>query len=371
MRRYFDGGPARVINRQRPIFSLDKTGFITSCDLLVKVNPCLDDGLEVVGVLSVSSRESEGSCSVLVDANNWTLAGVSKRCYSEYGVHPWLSYGLHPDNKPLSFKDLFFKGESIDNIGNLNQDSSKYMIDTRKIKKGNYLQSHIWKMKNLPPLKLDAFTRQPVKLELTDSNSYGIPDLNTMVVRIVPIKSASAIIGTYMRNTGSKLGIDSMHQLQGENIMTKASLKKKPQAAKCQKPSKFNKKSIESISAKDESSPDLKDIMLEESDDNEMVSEEEIERVNAEAEKERRLREQKSNLTGRVRPSYIMKVYLLTSTMIFMSVGSCIALFIIQTTRNRYFSQGVDTLFNMNLINSYMPMFENYALTIKDKYEYL
>jgi hypothetical protein len=368
MRRYFKGGPPTVINRQRDVYSLDKAGFITPCDLLVKVNPQLDYGLEVVGILSAASIAATSTRSLIIDMNTWTLAGVTKQCYIDYGIHPSLSYGQHPDDRSLSIKDLFFKGESIHTLGVISQEMSRQFIDTKKIKNGNYLPSHYWKMKSLPATNKECFTRQAVKLELVSNNSFGIQGLDIAEVRIEHIKVASALMGTFMRHTpglnGSKRGIRS--KPSSKDTLNRSNDKlDEIDVLESNKENTLNiKKRPGSIISKNGKTGDHKGDPANFGLDNSVLSEDEIERLNADAEKERRLREQKSSLTKRSVPSYIVKVYMITGTMIVVGVGCCIALFIIQNTRNNYFSKGIQSVFSLNKLNSYLANYEKFAINI-------
>jgi len=51
MRRYLQTSSPHIIGRERPIFAMNKSGYIVPCGLMIKVYPNLDEGIRVVGFM--------------------------------------------------------------------------------------------------------------------------------------------------------------------------------------------------------------------------------------------------------------------------------------------------------------------------------
>jgi len=62
MMKYFDTCVPSVIGRERPVFPMNKGGYIIPCSLMIKIYPNLDHGIRVVGFM----RKVESNSSVTI-----------------------------------------------------------------------------------------------------------------------------------------------------------------------------------------------------------------------------------------------------------------------------------------------------------------
>jgi len=86
MRRFFIDNRSTVMNMDRKIFVLSRSGFIVPCNLIIKVSPSLAHGLQVVGVFSIQSDHSTHTAILLIDGHTGMVSGVSEGAHLKYSL---------------------------------------------------------------------------------------------------------------------------------------------------------------------------------------------------------------------------------------------------------------------------------------------
>lgn len=343
MKRYFDGGQPTVINRTRYIFALSKLGFVTPCDLLVKVNPYLHNGLEVIGIMTPAESNISSACTVLVEGDSAILAGVTQKAYQRYGIHPALSYGLHPDDRRLSLLDLF-RGE-FENIDEVIKDD-KLCLDLTKLKSSSLLPTYLWRQKYLPQRTKHKSNRVRLKVEKVIEASFGVTGLKIMELRLLEVKENYGYLGSMLVKHGSTKSVIDSKDLKRPGLfpaLIRGAIKKQDEKAE-------DAQAIESY----ELNPDQN-----------IISEDELEKLNMKAEKERRLKEQRANLKKKTTSSSIFTLYFVSGVFSISVIIAALIIMSIQSTRNDYFDQGLTAIFNLNHRSSFIPQFAFYTLKLK------
>ena len=333
MKRYFDGGPPTIINNTRYIFALSKLGFVTPCNLLVKVNPYLHNGLEVIGIMTPAESNVSSACTLLVEGDKAIIAGVTQKAYQRYGIHPAFAYGQHPDDQRLSLLELFMG--QFDHLNEAIKDD-KLCIDGNKLKTSSLLPSHYWRQKFLPERTKHKSNRIRLKIEKIAEASFGVTGLNIIELRLLEIKENYTYLGSVLMKHGSTR---SMYE-----SLPRGKRGNPPALAK----TKFD------IANENEVDADIQSYELLDNGQT-ALSEDELERLNMKAEKERRLKEQKANLKNKSTSSSITSLYVYSSVYAIASVISVLVIMLIQETRNTYFDLGLTAIFNLNLRASYVP----------------
>lgn len=343
MKRYFDGGEQKVINQTRYVFALSKLGFVTPCNLLVKVNPYLHNGLEVIGILTPAESNVSSACTILVEGESAILAGVTQKTFQKYGIHPALAYGQHPDDQRLSLFDLF-RGE-FHSLEEIIKDDKLY-LDSGKLKSSSLLPTHLWRQKCLPKRTKHKSNRIRVKVEKVAEASFGVTGLNIIELRFLEIKENYGYLGSMLIKAGSTRSIHDSKDIRNPGLFP-ALIKR---TIKQQEDDKDDEQAIDSYELNVEQN---------------ILSEDELERLNMKAEKERRLKEQKANLKKKSTSTSIYTLYFVTGIFTLIVVIAALIIMSIQATRNNYFEKGLTAIFNLNLRSSYIPQTAFYSMKLR------
>jgi PAS domain S-box-containing protein len=101
METYFETTKSRVLNMQRPVYPVNKNGYVVACQLFIKILPNLQKGIQIVGFLNEEQKEShKGDFKnqqehhyILFNQQNGIVQGISKSCYTSFGIPAAFVYG--------------------------------------------------------------------------------------------------------------------------------------------------------------------------------------------------------------------------------------------------------------------------------------
>lgn len=106
MDRAFEQNRSEMINKERRLYCLHKTGTIVPCLMVVKIVPDTSDGIKLLGLLCPDNDQSSyyedtfgiirKAGRLLVNADNGEILGVSQECLS-FSIPPSISYGICTD----------------------------------------------------------------------------------------------------------------------------------------------------------------------------------------------------------------------------------------------------------------------------------
>lgn len=315
-----------MINRSRYVYALSKKGFITPCDLLVKVNPDLNNGLEVIGIVTPVQSNLASACTLLVEGDNAIIAGVTEKVYQRYGIHPVLAYGLHPDDQQLSLLQLF-RG-NFESLEEATKDD-KLCLDITKLKNSSLIPSHYWRLKHLPERIKHKSRFIRLKLEKVSESSFGVPGLKIIELRLLEIKENYNYLGSVIFRNENPDQVKNTKDAALEKRQKKGDLDADFEA-------------------------DIQSYEMYEREQT-ALSEEELERLNMKAEKERRLKEQKANLKNQSTSRSIIRLYITVVTFVMSICIAALVIMTIQDTRNKFFDLGLAATYNLNLRAALIP----------------
>jgi len=109
MMRYFQTSVPNVIGRERPVFPMNKAGYIVPCALMIKVYPNLDQGIRVVGFLRKLELNSSQTLKpkvgeeviinslrthyIMYGGEHDEIYAVSESCYDSFGIPAQITNG--------------------------------------------------------------------------------------------------------------------------------------------------------------------------------------------------------------------------------------------------------------------------------------
>ena len=73
--------------------ALDKNGYIHIVGLFIKILPKLDNGIEIIGFLNAVPPSDPPKHAIMIDMNDGMILGVSKNCYTNFGIPSRFVYG--------------------------------------------------------------------------------------------------------------------------------------------------------------------------------------------------------------------------------------------------------------------------------------
>jgi len=113
MMRYFETSVPYVIGRERPVFPMNKAGYIIPCALMIKVYPNLDQGIRVVGFLRKIESNSPATLKpkvgeeviinslrthyIMYGGEHDEVYAVSESCYDSFGIPAQITNGNNPE----------------------------------------------------------------------------------------------------------------------------------------------------------------------------------------------------------------------------------------------------------------------------------
>jgi PAS domain S-box-containing protein len=101
--RYFDN-PNQPLNIERTVYAMNKRGYIAPFNLLAKILPNLENGIQIVGFLRlINGFDSEKDKYVLYSPETGMIYGVSKACYMQFGIRASLTFGKCYNMSELNF----------------------------------------------------------------------------------------------------------------------------------------------------------------------------------------------------------------------------------------------------------------------------
>ena len=171
MTHFLERNQVSVLNTERNVFALNGRGFIIENNLLVKIMPRLNNGIEIVALFSkVISSETKNQ--ILVCAETGKILGVSKHCYVKYGIHPWICYGNKENHSVLNITQIFPKIQSIADIKEGKVNLGEQELDSTCIVENKVIQKNALGYIGLPLRGYEAFKKYDIYLEIEDYTEY-------------------------------------------------------------------------------------------------------------------------------------------------------------------------------------------------------
>lgn len=104
--KYFDN-PNQQLNIERTVYPMNKRGYIAPFNLTAKILPNLDNGIQIVGFLRlISGFDPDKDKYLLYSPETGMVYGVSKACYTYFGVRSSLTFGKCYNMSELNFDQL-------------------------------------------------------------------------------------------------------------------------------------------------------------------------------------------------------------------------------------------------------------------------
>jgi len=113
MMRYFQTSEPNVIGRERPVFPMNKAGYIVPCALMIKIYPNLEQGIRVVGFLRKLEFNSSQTLKpkvgeevvlnslrthyIMYGGEHDEIYAVTESCYDSFGIPAQITNGNSPD----------------------------------------------------------------------------------------------------------------------------------------------------------------------------------------------------------------------------------------------------------------------------------
>jgi hypothetical protein len=177
MRRFFIKNRVSVMGRERPVYPMDRNGFIMSSNLLIKVVPNLDLNLRILGFLTPNCVEFDKDRHdnldidhhIIYHASAGTVYGVSKGCYYEFGIRPDIVDGKTRSSNILNISDIFPKLGELNKLKKSNTIGGyKTILDTSKLPSRFYVDKTDFYKIGAPRTGKEAFDKYKVKIEISE-----------------------------------------------------------------------------------------------------------------------------------------------------------------------------------------------------------
>jgi len=146
MNRYFETSVPSVIGKERPVFPMNKAGYIVPCALMIKIYPNLDQGIRVVGFLrkielnSVTSLKPKVGQEVVLNSlrthylmyggENDEVYAITEGCYDSFGIPASITNGANPE---FTIDSIFPDFHDIDDESLKTPQGQLYTIDTTSL----------------------------------------------------------------------------------------------------------------------------------------------------------------------------------------------------------------------------------------------
>jgi PAS domain S-box-containing protein len=101
--KYFDN-PDQPLNIERTVYAMNKKGYISPFNLLAKILPNLDYGIQIVGFLRlIPGFDANKDKYILFSPESGMIFGVSRACYEHFGIRASLTFGKCYNMSELNF----------------------------------------------------------------------------------------------------------------------------------------------------------------------------------------------------------------------------------------------------------------------------
>jgi len=323
MHRYFEYNHDKVMNHERKIFAMNKRGFLVPCKLLIKVYPCLANGIEIVGVFSRTPGSVINENTILIDGNTGTLLGVTENCYLEFGIHPKVCYSYSHNGSPYSILKLFPKIKSLEEIVERKVSFTEQILNTESLKVDHIVQKNDLGVIGLPYDKLRTFRSFKVKIDISKPCTH-----NTEGMKVIEVVFKESTANSAYDRRVSNMVLEDDQSVGFQSFVAKGSSKSRQKLPL--KPSLGVKSAdFDNIVQHTQgyihhsggnSKPSIPDI--------DELNEEELKELNERAEMERKLKEKKQMLRNKRHPTLILLLYLVLGIMALLStLAHSVALF--------------------------------------------
>lgn len=168
MRRYLADKKAKVMNVERGVAVSDKKLFIIPSSLLIKPIPTLQNGIEIIGLLTPNKDlftdyldPNSGDFHYIVFSKiTGNLIGVSRGCYYEFGIPPYATEGNSKDPSLIvKLNQIFPKLDDCQNLEKMSTSAGESIttLDTVELQKKFFNDNSEVQNIGNPRLKEKAF----------------------------------------------------------------------------------------------------------------------------------------------------------------------------------------------------------------------
>lgn len=184
MRNYFDTNKDNVIDHERRIFPLLKDNFIIPANLMIKLVPDIVNQIKLIGTISRRLFDDSESGIILVGKNSDRLLGISENCYRKFGINPALTFNSSIDYEVLTFHQLFPDIPSIKDFIVEPRKSIEQVLDSEILEGKVYQDKDIEGL--LEPLsnEEDVFIKHEVQLDVKEIYSFRYMDEEIVEVHV-------------------------------------------------------------------------------------------------------------------------------------------------------------------------------------------
>ena len=97
MMRYFITLEAKILQIERAIWPINKSGYLEGCKIFVKILPNLIRGLQVIGFLNPMQEKEEGEPEahfIMINMLNGIILGITENFFTDFGMPSRFTYGF-------------------------------------------------------------------------------------------------------------------------------------------------------------------------------------------------------------------------------------------------------------------------------------
>ena len=342
MKRYFTTNTDKSMNREMKVFARGRQGFCIQINMLIKIIPEISEGIKIVGVFT-ELRHRRSDAIMLINLDTGQLVGITKECYSLFGVHPSLCYGVAQNSAPLNVLQVFPQVASCHDLTLERQQATTEQVELDTTALGSLIlasRSEIADL-GLPPPIAGLFKIHVVRLMPKPVQRYESVRLNILELEIEDTINE-------VERRGSKTGTGILAVSVGNAKMVQDIM---------HKVAPRQEKTVHPIDDDDDDQEVL--------DLNKDLTEAQIEEMNMRAERERKLKEHRQFLKTRKVPNQIVMVYLVSLVALLTGFTGHSTSLVLKEQVLTYFSQNVDSAYIMSQRSSLVSLTAFYAAKLR------
>ncbi|KRX00126.1 hypothetical protein PPERSA_10625 [Pseudocohnilembus persalinus] len=151
--QFIQSSKEKVIGKSRSVFAEESHGYLVPCKLMIKVFPSLQEGVQIVGFLTkkvfkqIEKQGAAGSNNqhyLIYNVKTFTVAGITKNCYDNYGIPAGLMYGNGANQNEITIDQIFRDLEKQENQDSLMSPQGLITtLDTTEIPRNFLLEDDI------------------------------------------------------------------------------------------------------------------------------------------------------------------------------------------------------------------------------------
>ena len=172
MKRFLEKESARVTDRVRKLFVVNRKGFIESFDFLLKVVSDFKQGIKFAGIFTHSHSNQDPS--IVINGKTGELIGINEQCFDSFGICPSLCYGSSHSQGRITIMDMM---ESLKSLSDIND--KRLTTQTMKLDTTNYSNRGIRMLNNSSegdfdlPDNRELLKEYQVRIEVNEAQKYS------------------------------------------------------------------------------------------------------------------------------------------------------------------------------------------------------